>query len=188
MKFRMSNLFMVLTAILLQVTPVLAERKTSTVNIPVAKCKEFANSVFKPCICNKKAPASIKYRPALEECGGKAAAILTRGYSNSFSVVLRDKQNRDRWPASGYNGCTKKEVDEGLSKCSAFKCQKVIKTNSSSVYTGKQQICCFGEAGTTKIMRGATRLTIKIRDVPGSNLDPLVRVCLKDFSPLNDLN
>lgn len=154
----------------------------------VANCKEFAASVFKPCVCPKKVPVTIKYRPAVEECGGKAAAILSGSYTTSYSVVLRDNQNRDRWPASGYHGCSAAEVELGLNKCSAFKCQKVLRKNISSVQSGPQQICCFGEPGTSKIMRGATRMTIKLKDDPTSGNDPLVRICLQDFSPHKDLN
>ena len=148
---------------------------------PAATCKEFKNSVFKPCVCYDRVPKTIKYSPSLEACGGKAAATLSGPYAGAFSVVLRDKMNRDRWPASGYHGCTAAEVALGLNKCSAFKCQKVIDGVG-------EQTCCFGEKGTTKIMAGATRMTIKLRDVPESKLDPLVRICLNKFSPKLNLN
>ena len=150
---------------------------------PDAKCKEFSQSVFKPCICAAKVPQTIKYRTTLKECKGDAAAILTGNVSRSYSVVLRD-----RWPASGYNKCSAAETELGLNKCSAFKCQKVLRVSKSSVHEGAQQICCFGEPGTHKIMKGASRLTIKLKDVPESNQDPLVRVCLNQFSPKQDLN
>ncbi len=156
--------------------------------IPVATCKEFAGSIFKPCICHDRVPKSIKYRPAVKECGGDAGAILSGEFAGSYSVVLRDNQNRDRVPAFGYQGCSAAEVELGLNKCSAFKCQKVVKTNSSSVLSGPQQICCFGEPGKNRILAGATRLTIKLRDIPGSTNDPLVRVCLNTFNPKKSLN
>jgi hypothetical protein len=35
-------------------------------------------------------------------------------------------------------------------------------------------------------MKGISRMTIKLKDVPGSNLDPLERLCLKGpTTPLN---
>jgi hypothetical protein len=149
--------------------------------LPDAKCKEFKNSRFKPCICANEVPKQIRYRPSVRACGGKAGAILSGSYASSFSVVLRDNQNRDRWPASGYNDCSAEETADGLNKCSAFKCQKVIRTPG-------QQICCFGETGTSSILRGATRLTIKFKDIPNAGNDPLARVCLNKFSPRTNLN
>jgi hypothetical protein len=149
--------------------------------IPEATCKEFPGSIFKPCICADQVPSDIQYRSSLSACGGNAAAILKGGYADSFSVVLRDSQNRDRWPASGYNGCTAGEVEEGLAKCSAFKCQKTVRSSD-------QYICCFGEPGSSSIMAGATRLTIKLADHPGSTTDPLLRLCLPGFDPTSSLN
>lgn len=156
--------------------------------VPVAQCKEFPGSIFKPCICPEQLPAQVKYRPAVAECGGKAAAVLFGPYANSFSTVLRDKQDRDRWPASGYHRCSKREVAAGLNKCSAFKCQKVLKLATSSVGVGAQQICCFGEAGNSSILRGATRMTVKVQDIPGSTADPLLRICLQNYNPTIPLN
>jgi hypothetical protein len=145
---------------------------------PAARCNE---SVFKPCICAKNVPETIKYRPSLAACGGKAAAILEGEYGNSFSVVLRDRENRDRYPASGFNGCSKAEADLGLAKCSAYKCQKVTRKNG-------KLICCFGGSGDSAVLSKASRMTIKLRDVPGSSDDPLLRVCLNRFSPRVKLN
>lgn len=159
----------------------------SDVRVPEANCKEFPGSIFKPCICDDEVPRAIKYRPSLGICGGDAAAILQGGYSSSYSVVLRDSQNRDRWPASGYNGCNEAEVEEGLAKCSAFKCQKVVRRRNPKTRR-REFICCFGEPGTSSILAPATRMTIKLRDIPGSSEDPLVRVCLNGFDadvPLN---
>jgi len=156
-----------------------ANAQSST--FPEATCKELKNSIFKPCICYDRTPKLIQYRPTLAACGGKAAAILNGGLADSFSVVLRDKMNRDRWPASGYHGCSAKQVEAGLNKCSAFKCQKVIQKND-------QQVCCFGETGSSKILAGATRMTLKLRDLPNSKFDPLLRVCLNKFSPKLNLN
>ena len=149
--------------------------------VPTAKCKEFPGSRFANCICASEVPANIKYRPSYEACGGDAAAILSGGYAGAYSVVLRDSQNRDRWPASGYGGCSAAQVEAGLNKCSAFKCQSVKRIAGA-------QVCCFGEPGSSKIMAGATRMTIKLRDLPGSKLDPLLRICLPGFDPTDNLN
>ncbi|NMC63388.1 MAG: hypothetical protein GYA55_09515 [SAR324 cluster bacterium] len=148
---------------------------------PPARCKEFKGSIFKPCICPKHVPKTIKYRPSLAVCGGNAAAILSGAYGNSFSVVLRDSQNNDRVPAVGFNGCTKEEADLGLARCSAFKCQKTIRS-------GGKYICCFGDSGTSRTLSSATRMTIKLRDDPTSGNDPLIRVCLPGFDPDKKLN
>jgi hypothetical protein len=126
-------------------------------------------------------PADISYEPTSAVCDGKAAATLRGRFASSFSVVLRDKMNRDRWPAAGYNGCSAAETELGLNRCSAFKCQKVIRSKN-------QQTCCFGEVGTSRIMAGATRMTVKLRDLPNSRFDPLLRVCLNKFSPRLKLN
>ena len=154
--------------------------------IPEARCKEFPGSIFKPCICSSVVPKGIKYRPSLDACGGDAAAILSGQFSSSYSVVLRDSQNRDRWPASGYNGCSDSEVEDGLNKCSAFKCQRLFTRKNAR--GRNEKVCCFGESGFHPILGGATRLTIKLRDIPGSTNDPLVRACLNDFDPDVNLN
>ncbi len=147
-------------------------------DIPDANCNE---SIFRPCICSAQVPAEIKYRPKLKACGGKAAAILEGDYASSFSVVLRDRLNRDRYPASGFNGCSTAQANLGLAKCSAYKCQKIMRRNGT--YT-----CCFGASGSSSVLSKATRLTIKLRDVPNASTDPLMRVCLKGFNPKINLN
>lgn len=151
-------------------------------NLPEAKCKEFRNSIFRPCICANDVPTTIQYRPALASCGGNAAAILGGSFATAFSVVLRDNQNRDRWPASNYNNCSAAETALGLNKCSAFKCQSILKGPAG------EQICCFGEPGFSKILRRASRMTIKFRDVPNAGNDPLARICLRKFSSRLNLN
>ena len=163
-----------------------AQRALHARKIPQATCKEFPSSIFQPCICDFKVPKTIKYRPSLNECGGDAAAILGGQFGNSYSVGLRDNQNRDRWPASGYQGCSAAEVEAGLNKCSAFKCQKVIRRKDSR--GRNEQVCCFGERGSSPIMAAASRMTIKLRDIPSATNDPLVRVCLQDFEPTVKLN
>jgi hypothetical protein len=150
------------------------------VEIPEATCNE---SVFKPCICSSAVPPEIKFRPRLAACGGNAAVILEDEWASSYSVVLRDRMNRDRYPSSGYNGCTAAEAG-GVAppnRCSAFKVQKKIRRAGSVIH-------CFGNRGTDKILAKASRLTIKLKDVPESSTDPLARVCLRGFSARVNLN
>lgn len=149
-------------------------------DLPEATCNE---SVFKPCICASKSPKDIKYRPSYKQCSGKAAVILGGKYTQSFSVVLRDRQNRDRYPAVGFNGCTKAQADAGLARCSAYKCQKKFTDRKT-----KEKVCCFGGSGKSKYLRKATRMTIKVADSPNDSQDPLVRVCLPLFDSTASMN
>lgn len=157
-----------------------------------AECKEFPGSIFKPCTCVEDIPKQIKYRPSLPECDGDAAAILIGPWASIYSIVLRDSQNRDRWPlpGSGYGGCSFElaNSDDPPKRCSAFKAARVLRKRKSSISKRPQRIFCFGEPGTSNILEPATRMTIKIRDIPGSNLDPIVRLCLPDFDPDKPLN
>lgn len=150
------------------------------IEIPAAQCNE---SVFKPCICPRAVPADVKYRPRLAACGGNAAVILEGEWAAAFSVVLRDRQNRDRYPSFGYNGCTKAEAGgvAPANRCSAFKVQRKIRTATGVIH-------CFGNKGTDKILAKASRLTVKLKDVPTSSQDPLARICLNGFSPRRSLN
>ena len=150
------------------------------VEIPAARCNE---SVFKPCTCPSVVPKQIKFRPRLAACGGKAAVILSGEWASSYSVVLRDRLNRDRYPSSGYNGCTAAEAggEAPPNRCSAFKVQRKIRSNRNVTH-------CFGNRGTDKILAKASRLTIKLKDVPGSSSDPLARICLQNFSAKVNLN
>jgi hypothetical protein len=150
------------------------------IELPPARCNE---SVFKPCICAKSVPAEVKYRPRLAECGGKAAVILEGEWADAFSVVFRDRQNRDRYPSFGYNGCTAAEAG-GVAppnRCSAFKVQKKIREDGRVIH-------CFGNKGSDKILAKASRLTVKLKDVPTSSTDPLARICLNGFSAKKLLN
>lgn len=150
----------------------------NTVTFPKATCNE---SRFKPCVCASKTPQEVKYRPALAKCEGKAGVILEGGLRTAFSVVFRDRANRDRFAPPGWNGCSSAEVNMGLAKCSYYKAQKVYRTARSTTY-------CFPFAGTSKQMSKATRLTIKLKDSPNDSNDPLVRICLPKFSAKNPMN
>ena len=73
---------------------------------------------FKPCVCAPYVPKTVQYRPAIRECSGKAGIILSGKYKHIFSIVVRDGNNADRFPATGINGCTPTEVNAGLNKSS----------------------------------------------------------------------
>ena len=150
-------------------------------DLPEATCNE---SRFKPCICASKSPKDIVYRPRYKQCGGRAAAILRGKYASAFSVVLRDRLNRDRFPASGFNGCSAAEAG-GVSppaRCSAYKCQKTFRDATGA------KVCCFGGSGKSKVLSKVTRLTIKVADSPNNSNDPIVRVCLPLFSSTASMN
>jgi hypothetical protein len=157
-----------------------ASRSAYALDIPEAYCNE---SVFTPCICAGSVPKEIVFRPRLARCGGNAAVVLSGAWADSFSVVLRDRLNRDRYPSAGYNGCTAEQAggESPPARCSAYKVQKRIRTKGKVTH-------CFGNKGTDSILSKATRLTIKIKDVPGSSSDPLARVCLNSYSTKQKLN
>ena len=139
---------------------------------------------FKPCVCPRDVTKSVQYRPSVRECGGDAAIILSKQYLSAYSAVVRDKENKDRWPPQGVNGCTPFERDElGLNKCSVFKVQSVIGVEDEAA---DAEIHCLGASGYSVLFRRVSRITIKLRDVPNSNTDPLVRLCLAGPTlPLN---
>jgi len=102
--------------------------------------------------------------------------ILSGKYKNVFSIVVRDRENKDRWPPQGINGCSAYERDTlGLNKCSAFKAQKVIDVVDSR---GDASVHCLGASGYSVLFKRVTRMTAKLSDVPNSNADPLARWCL----------
>lgn len=139
---------------------------------------------FKPCVCASQVTYAMQYRPSLKECSNKAAIILSGKYLNIFSVVVRDKDNRDRWPTSGYGDCSAYERDVlGLNKCSAFKMQKKIKVRNRR---GNAVVYCLGAPGESKLFARVSRVTIKLKDIPNSSNDPIDRLCL--FGPKEKLN
>jgi len=149
------------------------------------KPKYCQGSFFAPCVCPNDVNRSIQYRPAVYECDGKAAVILSGRYFNSFSAVVRDGENRDRWPREGMNGCSAFERDVlALNKCSAFKAQKVLNVTSSD--GRKAKVHCLGASGFSSLFKGVTRITVKLADSPNSTNDPLARLCLRHPTrPLN---
>jgi len=147
-------------------------------DIAPANCNE---SVFKPCICASQSDVRIKFREALPKCGNRAAVILEGSYKSAFSVVLRDRLNRDRVIPPGFSHtCSSYEINVlGLNRCSAYKAQRVIRKPTSTTF-------CFGLRG--KQMAKATRITIKLKDDPNGSNDVLIRQCLPLFSAKYDMN
>ena len=140
---------------------------------------------FKRCTCAPDVPSTVRYRPAVEECGGNAAAILSGGLLDAFSIVVRDTQNRDRWPAagSGFGGCSADlaDSDSPPNRCSAFKVQSRFKIGG-----GVAEMHCFGASGYSDIFADAARMTVKLSDDPFSNNDDIERYCLAGPTvPLN---
>jgi hypothetical protein len=140
---------------------------------------------FRRCVCAPDVPSYVRYRPAVAECGGAAAAILSGRLLKSFSVVVRDTQNRDRWPAPGSNfgGCSAALADSKSppNSCSAFKVQSKFKIGD-----GSAMVHCFGASGYSDIFADAARLTVKLNDDPLSNNDDIERYCLNGATqPLN---
>lgn len=140
---------------------------------------------FKRCVCPEAVPSSVRYRPSVVECNGNAAAILSGRLLRAFSIVVRDSQNRDRWPeaGSGYGGCSFSTAngDAPPNACSAFKTQSRFLAADETI-----EVNCFGESGYSPLFADATRLTIKLTDDPFSNDDQLERYCLSGPDvPLN---
>lgn len=153
---------------------ILSERK---LNVKDKKRPRFCRGgAFKPCVCPKDVTKLVQYRPAVKECNGRAAIILSGKYLSAYSAVVRDYENKDRWPPQGINGCSVFERDTlGLNKCSAFKVQEVLPIENE---VADAEIHCLGASGYSTLFRKVSRITIKLADIPGSNSDPLVRLCL----------
>src|SRR5688572_19091896 len=75
------------------------------------KIKYCQGGRFKPCVCPAYVHKDVSYRPTYKACGGNAAILLRGKYLAVHSVVVRDSENRDRWPATGFGGCTDEERD-----------------------------------------------------------------------------
>lgn len=163
------------------IAEVLSERKEP---VDVASPRMCNGERYKPCVCAPDVSALVQYRPSIKQCGGNAGIVLSGRYTSAFSVVVRDRVNRDRFPDyPGFNGCSKSQFEAGLSRCSAFKVQKVIAVSNAN---GNAEVHCLGASGYSKLFRAVTRMTIKLKDVPGSSTDPLERLCLS--SPKKALN
>jgi hypothetical protein len=164
------------------VEEILAERKSPKEKRRPRMCRGGA---FKPCVCPKDVPTLVQYRPAVSECGGDAAIILSGAkYMAIYSVVVRDWENKDRWPPQGANGCTPYQTNVlGLNKCSVFKVQKILGIENE---VRDAEVHCLGASGYSSLFGRVSRITAKFKDIPNSNADPLARWCLAGPSkPLN---
>ena len=140
---------------------------------------------FARCVCAPNVPSIVRYRPAILECNGNAGAILSGRLLDVFSVVVRDTQNRDRWPAagSGFGGCSfaTANSESPPKSCSAFKVQSRF-----PIANGAAQVHCFGASGYSDIFKDVVRITAKITDDPFSSNDEIERYCLvSGDKPLN---
>lgn len=153
---------------------ILNERKLGVRDV---RNPRFCNGgAFKPCVCPRDVTRLVQYRPAVRECGGNAAVIFSGRYLSAYSVVVRDWENKDRWPPEGINGCTPFERDVlGLNRCSAFKVQNVLLVEDARA---DAEVHCLGASGYSPLFNRVRRITIKLQDLPNSNLDPLERLCL----------
>jgi hypothetical protein len=147
---------------------------------PARRIRYCNGGRFKPCVCPSDVSRDMIYRPAVEECNGHAAIALFGRYRNAFSAVVRDRENRDRWPAagSGFGGCSFEEANAIAppNQCSAFKAQEVIRAGSGR---SSGRIHCLGASGSSPIFRDVSRVTIKVADDPSSSNDPIARLCLR---------
>jgi hypothetical protein len=160
---------------------IMSERLAPSIKKDPRYCQ---GGLFKPCVCASDVPTVVQYRPSVKECGRKAAIILSGKYKDVFSVVVRDRENKDRWPPAGMNGCTPYERDVlALLKCSAFKVQAIIPVENEA---GDAEVHCLGASGYSTLFRRVTRMTAKLADIPNSTRDPLARWCLN--GPTKALN
>lgn len=164
------------------IAEILEEKRRDKPRKPIDYCN---GGRFKPCVCSQDVAREVQYRPAVVECGGNAAIALTGKYADIFSAVVRDSENRDRFPVdSDFGGCTPFERDDlGLNKCSAFKVQKIFRIGSGR---DRGKLHCLGAPGSSSLFARVTRITAKLADAPDSSSDPIVRWCLrKPTLPLN---
>lgn len=169
------------------ISEILAERQEA---VDINNPRMCSGHRFKPCVCAPDVTKLVQYRPSIAQCGKKAGIIMSGArYLKVFSVVVRDPDNQDRWPVSfpttgtGYGGCTLAQAKAGLARCSAFKVQKIIKVENQD---GDAMVHCLGESGYHPLMRRISRITVKLKDIPGSHEDPLERLCLYGATkPLN---
>lgn len=166
------------------VAQTLAAKRRDKPRKPIDYCN---GGRFKPCVCYQDVAREMQYRPAFEECGGNAGVMLTGKYGGAFSAVVRDSENRDRFPlpGSGYGGCSF-ELANAINppnSCSAFKAQSVVRVGSGR---DKGKLYCLGASGYSKTFSRVTRVTAKLADSPNSSDDPIVRWCLRRPTlPLN---
>jgi hypothetical protein len=142
-----------------------------------AKTRFCYGGIFKPCICSSTVPKSVSYHPNEAACGGNAAILLRAPFLNVFSVVVRDNENKDRWPVTGANGCTPELAQSQFppNRCSVFKTQRKF----TRVVDGKRErVNCLGAPGSSALFKKVQRITAKLNDVPGATTDEIRRWCI----------
>jgi len=163
------------------INEILSERQTPVTIKNPSMCM---GDRYKPCVCAPDVSKLVQYRPSIAQCGKNAGVVFSGRYLNVFSVVVRDKLNRDRFPEQpGFNGCSVGQYVAGLSKCSAFKVQKIVRVKNEN---GNAEVHCLGASGYSRLYRGASRITVKLQDDPVGHADPLERLCL--VGPKKSLN
>ena len=118
-------------------------------------------------VCPQDVPRSVIYVPATSLCSGKAAVVLRGPFLNSFSVVVRDGQNRDRWPVSGYGGCgfALANSKNPPARCSAFKAAREYFAVINGI---KSRVVCFPETGFSRLWADVRRVTVKVTNSASS--------------------
>lgn len=116
--------------------------------------------------CMQRVPPTVKYRPSLPQCGGKAAVILSGKYLRAFSVVVRDHKGNDRDPLNP-------ECAENL--CSPFKEHHRLRLSGANVH-------CLGASGDSQVYKTVRRVTIKKTNPVRDIYRDIDRFCLKNGS------
>ena len=133
--------------------------------------------------CTRSFPDNVSYIPELNECGGKAAIILSGSLKNAFSVVVRACDNGDRDP------CYKNADSCGTNYSSPFKVQQTIPaTINREGKVSSATIHCLKEKGNSSVYRMVRRMTIKrVNPVRDTSKDVL-KICLSSriraFNPV----
>lgn len=146
---------------------------TNAIALPVVPPAECQKGRFQPCVCWRDVPKDVSYVPSSPLCRGNAAIILRGEFAKSFSVVVRDSENSDRFP----------DPNCALNSCSVFKVQKKI---VRKVRGKTETVNCLGASGRSSLFKNVVRMTIKLKDVPNASTDPLARMCLR--APNSKLN
>lgn len=164
-------------SVILCATAVVAQTRLN----PSENCR--CGRTFRKAVCPQDVPEEVSYRPNYAACGNKAAILMRGAYLKSFSVVVRDSLNRDRFPlpGSGYGSCSKQLASSVAppKRCSAFKAASETIAEIEGVPT---RVVCFPESGRSKIFRDVRRLTIKVKNSAAT----IRRFCLN--GPRVDLN
>ena len=156
----MNRLRTSISTLLLIIAPLITAPSLASAALPKIPERCACGQTARKGVCPKDVPKSVSYRPSSALCNNKAAVLLRGSFVNSFSVVVRDSQNRDRWPASGYGGCSAAVANSNNppARCSAFKASGEFTTRVGGVRT---RVVCFPEAGTSRLWQDVRRITIK---------------------------